>query len=81
MLPHGAVAAIADDALLRAGTCAWQPGRGLNECSNPKETSGLRVYPPNQKAALFAPSTEREFCSSDKRLPLTVYPFGDDQFG
>jgi hypothetical protein len=49
--------------------------------SNPEGTSGLRVYPPNQTAALFAPSTQMEFCSSDERPPLTVYPIGDNQFG
>jgi hypothetical protein len=53
----------------------------INECSNPERTSGLRVYPPNQTAALFAPSTQIGFCSSDEGSPLTVYPIGDNQFG
>jgi Protein of unknown function (DUF4232) len=53
----------------------------LNSCATPVQTSGLRVYPPDQTAALFAPSTAIALCSGLSGNPLTILPFGDDQFG
>ena len=53
----------------------------LNTCSTPEMGSGLRVYPPNQTGALFAPSTAIAICTGDSENPLMVYPFGDNQFG
>ena len=52
----------------------------LDTCSTPQMGSGLRVYPPNQTAALFAPSTAIGICTGDSANPLMVYPFGDNQF-
>jgi len=51
----------------------------LNTCPTPQMGSGLRVYPPNQTAALFAPSTAIGICAGDSANPLLVYPFGGNQ--
>jgi hypothetical protein len=51
----------------------YPAGPGL-ECSNPLSAQGVRVYPPNQTAALFAPDTSIHFCSSEPAP--SVYPIG-----
>jgi hypothetical protein len=51
----------------------YPAGPGL-ECSNPITAQGVRVYPPNQTAALFAPDTSIQFCSSEPAP--SVYAIG-----
>ena len=50
-----------------------------NICGNAgTPTAGLRVYPPNQTAALFAPFTYASVCSTAPSASsgLTIYPIG-----
>ena len=54
------------------------PGSG-NICGNAgTPTAGLRVYPPNQTAALFAPYTYASVCptAAGARSGMTIYPIG-----
>jgi hypothetical protein len=51
------------------GPCATAPA------ATPSSV-GLRVYPPGQTAALFAPFAGAQPCSSDPNLGLTIMPFG-----
>ena len=51
----------------------YPAGPGL-ECPNPISAQGVRVYPPNQTAALFAPATSIQFCSSEPAP--SIYPIG-----
>jgi hypothetical protein len=54
------------------------PGSG-NICGNGgTPTAGLRVYPPNQTAALFAPYTDASVCptAAGAGSGMTIYPIG-----
>lgn len=51
-----------------------------NACSNPVLGLGLRVYPPNQTAALFLPTNAIGECTG-ATLNLFVYPIGDHSLG
>jgi hypothetical protein len=47
-------------------------------CSNPVLALGLRVYPPNQTAALFLPTSAIGECPGAADSNLIVYPIGDN---
>jgi len=51
-------------------------GAPTNICPNPTTALGLRVYPPDQTAALFVATTEVGQCPSAPYSTFTIYPIG-----
>jgi hypothetical protein len=49
-----------------------------NACSNPVTASGFRVYPPNQTAALYAPSAGLTYCVGNASDTMTISPIGSN---
>jgi hypothetical protein len=47
-----------------------------NVCSNPVTPNGFRVYPPNQTAALYAPSAGLKYCVGNANDSMTISPIG-----
>jgi Protein of unknown function (DUF4232) len=48
----------------------------LIQCQNPITAIGLRVYPPNQTAALFLPTSAVGECPGPPNGNLSIYPIG-----
>jgi hypothetical protein len=46
------------------------------QCQNPITAKGLRVYPPNQTAALFLPTSAVGECPGPPNGNLSIYPIG-----
>ena len=49
-------------------------------CSAPVTADGLRVYPPNQTAALFVPSTGIKECTGWSQERSMINPIGRESF-
>ena len=45
-------------------------------CADPTAALGLRVYPPDQTAALFVPTTGVAQCAGSVNADLNIYPIG-----